>query len=356
MLKKQINSTDKTANISRRDFVRGAASAVAAFTIVPSCVLGANGQTPPSDKLNIAGIGAGGKGFVDISEVSSENIVALCDVDDKNAAKTYDKFPNAKKYRDFRKMLDEMDSQIDAVTVTTADHTHFVIAMTAIMKGKHVFCQKPLTHTLEEARVLAETARKYKVATQMGIQAQANEGTRLFCEWVADGAIGNIREAHAWTDRPAGWWPQAVDRPTETPPVPDTLDWDLFLGPAPVRPYNPIYTPFKWRGWYDYGCGALGDMGCHILDPLFRSIKPPAPARVQASSTKIYDETYPLASMVTYEFPKGKNTPAFNLTWYDGGLMPPRPMDLEEGRSLGKNDIMLIGDKATIIMSKGWEI
>ena len=250
--------------ISRRSLLSGAAAAGAAFTIVPRHVLGGKGRTPPSEKLHIAGIGVGGRGASNLARVNSENIVALCDVDQDRAAGTFKRYPKAKRYRDFRKML-ERQKDIDAVVVATPDHTHAVAAMMAIKLGKHVYCEKPLTHTIYEARQLTEAARHAKVATQMGNQAQAMEGPRLVREWIEDGAIGPVREVHVWSDRPGGRWPQGVDRPKETPPVPDALDWDLWLGPAPHRPYHPLYAPFKWRGWWDFGTGPLGDMGSHNL-------------------------------------------------------------------------------------------
>lgn len=245
--------------ISRRDFIR-AAGTVAAFTVVPRHVLGGPRNIPPSEKLNIAGIGVGGRGSGDISAVSSQNIVALCDVDWKNAGGTFRRYPDVKKYKDFRRMLDKEDKNIDAVVVATPDHVHAVASMAAIKRNKHVYCEKPLTHSVYEARMLAEAARKHKVATQMGNQGQASEETRLMCEYVWDGAIGPVREVHIWTDRPLNglskvYWPQGVDRPEDRPPVPETLDWDLWLGPAPERPYHPAYAPFKWRGWWDFGTG-----------------------------------------------------------------------------------------------------
>src|SRR6185295_12075442 len=256
---------------------------------------------------NIAGIGVAGQGGQDIIQFPKENIVALCDVDWAHAAGTFKKFPAAKPYKDFRKMLDER-KDIDAVVVATPDHVHAFASMYAIKLGKHVYCEKPLTHSVWEARQVAQAAREHKVATQMGNQGQASEATRQLCEMVWDDAIGPVREAHIWTDRPSNglfdeYWPQGVTRPKETTPVPATLDWDLWLGPAPQRPYHPAYLPFKWRGWWDFGTGALGDIGCHAMDPVFRALKLTAPLSVQAASTRVNDETYPLGSTVTYQFP-----------------------------------------------------
>jgi len=339
-----------TKTMNRRDFLASTAVAAAAFTIVPRYVLGGPGYTPPSEKLNIAGIGVGGRGASDIKAVSSENIVALCDVDDKRAGETFTRYPKAKKYRDFRKML-EKEKNIDAVVVATPDHVHAVAAMMAVKMGKHVYCEKPLTHLIYEARQLTKAAREAKVATQMGNQGHSGEGNRLICEWIWDGAIGPVREVHTWTNRPI--WPQGIDRPKETPPIPKTLDWDLWLGPAPQRPYNPAYLPFNWRGWWDFGTGALGDMACHIIDSPFWALKLKYPISVEASSTKVNSETYPLASIVRYEFPARGNMPPVKLTWYDGGLRPPRPEELEPGRKMGSDNggVLFVGEKGKLVCS-----
>jgi len=329
--------------------------------------LGGPGHTPPSEKLNIAGVGVGGMGASNIDALArysdkdgvvtmpGENIVALCDVDDDYAAKIFERYPKAKKYRDFRKML-EKQKDIDAVVVATPDHTHAVVAMAAMQMGKHVYVQKPLTYSVYEARMLTEAARKYKVATQMGNQGHSGEGVRLTCEWIWDGAIGPVREVHCWTNRPV--WPQGIGRPEDMPPVPGTLDWDLWLGPAPYRPYHPAYLPFNWRAWLDFGTGALGDMACHIMDPSFWALKLRYPISVEASHS--YDvremwkrwenkETYPRASVVRYKFPARGDMPAVKLTWYDGGLLPPRPEELEVGRQLPESGTIFIGDKGKIM-------
>jgi len=340
--KKTTEQQDK--KMSRRDFIGGAA-AVAAFTIVPRYVLGGPRNVPPSEKLNIAAIGSGGMGGSNINACSGENIVALCDVDDKQAAGTFKKFPRARKYRDFRKMLDKEDKNIDAVIVATPDHTHAVAAMAAMKRHKHVYVQKPLTRTVYEARTLTEAARKYKVATQMGNQGHSGDGVRLICEWIWDGAIGPVREVNAWTNRPI--WPQGIDRPRDKHDVPSTLDWDLWLGPAPNRPYHPCYCPFNWRGWWDFGCGALGDMACHLLDPVFSALKLGYPTSVQACATKVNKETFPLASIVRYEFPARGDMPPVKLNWYDGGMKPPRPDELEPG--LRMTSVTFIGDKGKLM-------
>ena len=341
----------KYANISRRDFL----GAAAAFTIVPRYVLGGPRNISPSEKLNIAGIGVGGRGADNLDAVSSENIVALCDVDQQRAAPTFNRYPKAKKYSDFRIML-EKQKDIDAVIVATPDHVHAVATITAIKMGKHVYCEKPLTHSIYEARMVAQAAREHKVATQMGIQGHSGEGIRLLCEWIWDGAIGAIREVHTWTDRPGNWWPQGISRPKDTPPAPPTLDWDLWLGPAPYRPYHPAYVPFKWRGWWDFGTGPLGDMGIHNSSPIFWALKLGYPTSVEVVSQEgNNEETGPVKSIVRYQFPARGDMPPLTLMWYDGGNMPPRPEELEEGRRLGDDDggSLFIGDKGKIL-APGW--
>ena len=345
-MEKEKNS--RKSRFSRRDFLGGVATAVAAFTIVPRHVLGGPGNTPPSEKLNIAGIGVGGQGKSNVRACRRENIVALCDVDGKYAAKTFDRYPKAKKYRDFRRML-EKQKDIEAVIVATPDHTHAVISMMAIKMGKHVYCQKPMTHSVYEARKLTEAAREAKVVTQMGNQGHSGEGIRLICEWIWDGAIGPVRKAHAWTTPPT--WRQGMGRPKDTPPVPPTLDWDLWLGPAPERPYHPAYVPWRWRAWWDFGTGAQGDMACHIIDPAVWALKLGHPTSVEASSTKVNSETAPIASIVRYKFPARGDMPAVEMTWHDGGLMPARPEEMEEGRRMGNNDggVLFVGDKGKLM-------
>jgi predicted dehydrogenase len=332
------------------------AAAVSSIVILPGHVLGLGGAQPPSERLNIAGIGIGGQGASDLNELESENIVALCDVDADYAGRTFERYPKAKRYTDYRKMLDEQQD-IDAVVVATPDHTHACIAMAAMKAGKHVYCEKPLTHSVWEARQLTLAAREHKVATQMGNQGQASEHTRRLCEMIWDGAIGPVREVHAWTDRPSSglfneYWPQGVERPKDTPAVPTTLNWDLWLGPAADRPYHSAYVPFRWRGWWDFGTGALGDIGCHSLDPVFRALKLGHPVSVQASSTRVNKETYPLASMVTYQFPARGEMPPLKLVWYDGGLRPPRPEELEQGRGMGSEGLLMVGDKGKMVFRR----
>ncbi len=360
IMKDQKNTKRRDEKISRRDFMGGAAAAMA-FTIVPSHVLGGPGNTPPSEKLNIACVGAGEKckGKDNVKACNGENIVALCDVDWDYSASAFKEYPDAKKWKDYRKML-EKQKDIDAVIVATPDHSHAVIAMAAMQLGKHVYVQKPMTRTVYEARILTETARKYKAVTQMGNQGHSGEGIRLIREWIQDGAIGDVREVHCWTNRPV--WPQGIDRPKEEPPVPAQLDWDLWIGPAQERPYHPAYHPFNFRAWLDFGSGALGDMGCHIMDVPFWALKLKYPVSVEASHSynvvemwKRFDnkETYPRASVVHYQFPAREGMPPLKLHWYDGGMMPERPEGLEPGRqitNLGSDGSgsLFIGDKGML--------
>ena len=344
--------------ITRRSFL-AASGTLATFMIVPARVLGGAGEQSPNNKLNIAGIGIGGQGGWDLDQVKSENIVALCDVDWDYAAHTFKQYPSAKQYKDFRQMLDK-ERGIDAVVVATPDHAHAIVSMTAIKMGKHVYCEKPLTRTVREARLVAKAAREAGLATQMGNQGMAFEGNRQINEWLADGAIGPVREVHVWSDRPTHrgklplWWAQGIERPKETPAVPETLDWDLWLGPAPFRPYNSAYAPFRWRGWWDFGSGGLGDMGIHNLAPVFSALKLGAPETIQGSSTPVFPETVPLAAIVHYQFPARGELPPVKLHWYDGGLLPERPAELEVNRELDPEDgIIFIGDKGKMLVT-GW--
>jgi len=357
-MKLSIQSTPTAAALSRRRFL-GTAAATAAFTILPRHVLGGPGVTAPNSKLNIAGVGIGGQGGWDLQQFPNENIVALCDVDDRHAAKTYARYPRAKRYKDFRVML-EQEKGIDAVVVGTPDHLHAIVTIAALKHGKHVYCEKPLTRTVYEARAVARAARAARVATQMGNQGMEFEGNRLINEWLWDGAIGPVREVHVWSDRPTHkghlplYWAQGIERPTETPPVPATLDWDLWLGPAPARPYHPAYAPFRWRGWWDFGSGGLGDMGIHNVAPVFSALQLGAPESVCASSTPVFKETLPLASTVHYRFPARGDLPPVTLHWYDGGLLPPRPPELEAGRELDHEDgVLFVGDQGKLLV-EGW--
>ncbi len=347
--------SENSTTLSRRGFIGTSVLALGGFTIVPAHAVSGLGHIAPSDKLNIAGIGVGGMGRVDLEDVAkTENIVALCDADwNSGVTSVFNTYPGAKKYKDYRRMLD-IQKDIDAVIVATPDHNHAIISMEAIRRGKHTYTEKPLTHTVYEARKLTEAARKYKVATQMGNQGQATDGPRRLQEMIHDGAIGTIQEVHVWTDRPNRglsdtYWPQGVKRPEDTPPVPETLDWDLFTGPAPLRPYHPSYHPFKWRGWLDYGTGALGDIGCHSFDSVFRILKLKYPTSIQGTSTLVNGESYPLGSMVTYDFPARGEMPPLRLYWYDGGLRPPRLPEMGIDIQMGAGGVLYIGSKGKIL-------
>jgi len=348
---------------TRRTFLHQAAAAagtVGAFTILPSRVFAGQRKLSPSDKLNLGAIGVGGMGGSNLSRCETENIVALCDVDSALAAKTFGKYPNARRYGNYRELFDK-EKELDAVIVATPDHTHALVAMAAMQRGIHVYVQKPIAHAVWEARLMTETARKHKVVTQMGNQGHSGEGLRLISEWVAAGALGDVKEVHAWTNRPV--WPQGVEveRPKETPPVPATMDWNEWIGPAPVRAFHPTYHPGRWRAWWDFGTGSLGDMGCHILDPVFAALDLKYPVSVEGSISTYYEEfwklvepkheTYPRSTIVRYNFPARKNLPPVQLTWWDGGLMPARPAELEVGRKLGDDDggVLLVGSKATLM-------
>ncbi len=340
--------------INRREALAG----IAVASIVPRHVLG-KGQTPPSDMLNVAGIGTGGMGSYDLREAAKDaNVVALCDVDRRAVNRNAKSHPKAKHHTDFRKMLDTQ-KDIDAVMVATPDHNHAVAAMTAMKRGKHVFCQKPLTHSAHEARMLGKAAKEAGVATQMGNQGQAGEGARLLCETIRDGAIGAVREIHAGSNRFPPISARGIPRPKDTPPVPAELDWDLWLGPAPRRPYHPCYHPFHWRGWWDFGTGVLGDIGCHLLSASFKALKLGHPSSVEACSSnqqcppEIANETAPLSSVTRWKFPAAGDREPLSITWWDGGLKPQRPDELEPKRKFAENDwLYIVGDKGKMLGNK----
>lgn len=344
---------------SRRTFLTAASAAAFSFTIVPRHVLGGAGFVAPSERVNLAGIGAGGMGGGDIANHAKNgaNVVALCDVDEARAAGSFNAFPKARRYKDFREMLDKEAKNIDAVSVGTPDHIHAVASLAAIRAGKHVYCQKPLTHTLHECRELTKAAHAAGVATQMGNQGHASEGSRLTNEWIQAGVIGEVREVHVWSDRAGRLWKQGIGRPTDTPAVPKTLDWDLWLGPIQERPYHSAYCPSNWRGWWDFGTGALGDMGCHIIDHPVWALGLGTPTSVEARSTldgsvfadnKPNTETFPIASIITYEFPARGALPPVRMTWYEGGLMPPSPAQMPAGRKLTDNGVLYVGSKGVM--------
>jgi predicted dehydrogenase len=354
--------TPRVSDLTRRTLLGAAAGTLFRFAVVPRHVLGGTGYVAPGDRINVAGIGVGGMGGGDIATVSrlGANIVALCDVDDDRAAGTFKSLPRARRYKDFRKMLDAEHGRIDAVTVGTPDHVHAVATMAAIRAGKHVYCQKPLTHTLYECRAITKAARQAGVATQMGNQGHATEGARLTNEWIQAGVIGEVRDVHVWSDRAGRLWKQGIGRPRETPPAPSTLDWDLWLGPVAARPYHPAYAPVSWRGWRDFGTGALGDMGCHIIDHPVWALDLGAPSSVMARTTiegsflddgKPNLETYPIASIITYDFPARAGRPPVRMTWYEGGLMPADPEEMSDDQHLPDNGVLYIGSKGKMYHS-----
>ena len=340
-----------TSPQTRREFLR-AAGTVAAFTVVPRCVIAGSREAPPSGKLNIAGIGVGGMGAGDIQAVApGNNVVALCDVDSRRAADTFKRFPSARQYRDFRKMFDEMEKQIDAVVVATPDHCHAVAAMAAIQRGKHVYCEKPLAHSVYEVRQLMRAAQKHKVVTQLGNQGHSFGSVRDFCEWLWDGAIGNVHTIHAGCGSVNSGLDQ-LPLLNECDDVPAALDWDQWLGPAQSRPYHPFYLPGRWRGWTSFGNGTVGDWACHVLDPVFWALDLGAPATIQAEvrnyDFKTQGAAFPEGEIITYEFPaRGKRGP-IELKWYSGTEHIPRPPELESDENDITTGAVVIGDKGTI--------
>ncbi len=344
---------------SRRNFIRKSVVASAGITIVPSYAVSGLGHKAPSDKLNVVGIGVGGKGYNNLVAMNTENIIGLCDVDWNYSERCFKEFPKARKYYDWRIMFDESGKSIDAVMVATADHTHAAITATAITLNKHVFCQKPLTHSVYESRLLTKLAKKYPVATQMGNQGNSGDGVRQTCEWIWNGEIGDVVEAHAWTDRPI--WPQGLERPKDAMQVPKNFNWELFIGPAPMRPYHDIYTPWNWRGWWDFGTGAFGDMACHVMDPIYRALKLGYPDAISGSSTTFNTESAPQGEKVRFDFPARPDMdkvkmPPVKVHWYDGGFLPDRPELLPEGEPLirdGLGACMFVGTKDTLICDCG---
>jgi predicted dehydrogenase len=357
--KSSIPSVDK-ASTSRRNFIKNAGLAAAAFTIVPRFVLG-HGYRAPSDTLYIAGIGAGGKGESDISSFAKSGkaeIAYLCDVDDRRAAKSVTAFPKAKYYKDYRVMLDKEHKHIDAVSVSTPDHNHAVQAIAAMQLGKHVYVQKPLTHDIYEARVLTEAAKKYKVVTQMGNQGASGDGVRQLVEWYNAGLLGDVHTVYCWTNRPV--WPQGIAWPEKKAEVPKELDWDLWLGTAPSKDYVEKLVPFNWRGWWDYGTGALGDMGCHIIEPPFRVLSLMYPTDVTASVGSVYvdefkrgyfPESGPPSSYIILTFPERNGKPPVKLHWMDGGIQPQRPDELGPNERMGDggNGVIFVGTKGKMM-------
>ncbi|MEI6676252.1 MAG: Gfo/Idh/MocA family oxidoreductase [Verrucomicrobiota bacterium] len=340
---------------TRRKFI---ATGAAAFgcNFIPRRVLGAPGQPPPSGKLNIGCIGIGGQGndvTRELATFTNVNIAALCDVDEAYAAHTIQQYPGRPVYKDYRVML-EKEKGLDAVMIATPDHWHAPIAIAAMRMGKHVYCEKPLAHTIEETRLMGKIAAEMHVVTQMGNTGHGGQGIRLTKEWLAAGAIGTVQEVHVWSDRPGKWWDtQGRRRPTDTPAVPKTLDWNLWQGPAPEHAYHPLYLPGKWRGWFDYGCGALGDMMVHNADPAWFALDLGAPTAVEASTAETNPDSFPLWSVVTWHFAAKGNRGPIKLTWHDGGKLPEPPPGFDTTRPFEDNGIIFRGDKGSLI-APGW--
>lgn len=345
---------------SRRTFIKNTGIAFAGISIVPRHVLG-KGFIPPSDKLNIAGIGVGGKGQSDIAEFAKSpnvNIVALCDVDDRQSVTSRENFPKATYYHDFREMLEKERKNIDAVSVSTPDHTHAIAAYKAMEMGKHVYVQKPLTHDIWEARMLTEAAKKFKVVTQMGNQGGSGDGVRKMKEIYNTGIIGEVHTVQCWTNRAI--WPQALQAPTKKNDIPNGLHWNLWLGTAEMRDYNDAYLPFDWRGWSDFGTGALGDMACHIMDPVYRILPILYPSQVECSVSDSfkgkfevadYPKSFPNSSKIHLSYPRTDGKGTIKVSWMDGGLLPERPDELGDDESLGNWDggVLFIGSKGKLM-------
>ncbi len=348
------------SSLSRRTFLQQSTLA-AGVIIVPRYVLGGKGYIAPSDKLNMAVVGSGGKGMVDLMNAYNEGtdtIAVLCDVDDRQAKEAREKFPKAPYYKDYRIMLEKEAKNIDAVIIATPDHMHAPVAMAAMQLGKHVYVEKPLTHNIAEARQLTEAAKQYKVVTQMGNQGSSGDDTRIVETWIQKGVIGDVHTVKTWTNRPV--WPQGIPLPKEKQPIPDGVDWDLWLGVAPYRDYNEAFMPFRWRGWWDYGTGALGDMGCHIMDVPFRALKLGYPTSVSCSVGSVYKdffeeafypESCPPSSAIHLKFAAGGNKPPINFSWYDGGILPERPEELQPDEVMGDRDggIIMEGTKGKLM-------
>lgn len=337
---------------TRRRFLRHSSLSAAALAF-PGIVRAQAGRAPANDRLNVAFVGVGGRGHQAVTtSLRDKNHVAFCDVDDARAAGGYKAFPDVPRFRDYRKMFDRLGNTIDAVVISTPDHMHFPIAMTAMALGKHVYVEKPMSQTIEEARRMAAFAREKKVATQMGNHGHSNEGTRLLKEWFDAGVLGEVREVLSWTDRPGEVWPQNVSLPDHAngaPPVPPTLDWDLWLGVAAARDYDPIYLPRKWRGFWDFGTGALGDMGCHLMDGAYWGLGLTQPTSVEATCSPQTDVSGPKASIVTYRFPARDAHPPVTWKWHDGGLEPPFPPEFEADRRWPDNGELIVGSRASVL-------
>lgn len=372
-----IRHMKKNVFKTRRNFIKNVAVTGVGLTILPRHVLG-RGYVAPSDKLNIAGIGVGGKGEGDLYEFAfiktdqkdekgnyirhkneRVNIVALCDVDDRQTKKSRERFPKANYYKDFRELLEKEKNNIDACSISTPDHTHAVATLAAMQLGKHVYTQKPLTHDIHEARILAKAAQKYKVVTQMGNQGASGDGVRKAKEIYCAGLIGDVHEVHAWTNRPV--WPQGLPKPTGKFDIPNELDWNLWLGTAQQVDYNPAYLPFNWRGWWAFGSGALGDMACHIMDPIYRILPIKYPNSAECSIANQwadmwkeanYIDSCPLSSIIHLNYPRIDGKGDLKVSWYDGGLLPPRPDELLPEEAFGDWDggCLFVGTQGKLLM------
>ncbi|MCE6987983.1 Gfo/Idh/MocA family oxidoreductase [Dyadobacter sp. CY323] len=363
-MEEKVTNSEKSAS-SRRDFIKASAATAAGFMIVPRHVLGGKGYLAPSDKLLVAGVGVGGKGTSDLANFAKSgkaDIAYLCDVDDRRATTSVTNFPKAKYYKDFREMFDKESKNFDAVSVSTPDHTHAVVAMAAMQLGKHVYVQKPMTHDIYEARKLTEAAAKYKVVTQMGNQGSSGDGVRTLHEWYDAGIIGDVSEVFIWTNRPI--WPQGIPWPTDKPAVPKELDWDLWLGTAPKKDYVENLIPGSWRGWWDYGTGALGDLGCHLMEAPFRVLGLKYATDMQASvgsvftafgKRGVFPDSCPPSSHATLTFPKTPKTKGpVIMHWMDGGIKPERPEELGPNELFGDGNsgILFVGSKGKMMASE----
>ena len=345
--------------ISRRSFLKTGTAAAIGLSVAPGMMAKKKKKVedtaPLNRKLKILAVGVGGRGSSVLKGLETEDIIGLCDVDWKYAMPVFERYPNAKRYNDYKVMFAELLDEADAVMVATADHTHAIIAAEAIIAGKHVYVEKPLTHSVYESRLLTRLAKKYGVATQMGNQGASMDGVKTACEWIWNGEIGEVTKVEAFTDRPI--WPQGLERPKEEMPVPSTLNWDSFIGPAPMRPFNEIYTPWNFRGWWDFGTGALGDMACHILHPVCKALKLTYPTKVQGTSTLLLNESCPNAQKIKFTFPARDNMPKVAMPevevhWYDGGLKPDRPEGMPAGKNLNVNGggAIFYGTKDTLVI------
>ncbi len=350
-------NTQQDRKINRRQFLHGASASVAAFTILPGGILCAAPGTSPNEKINVAGIGVGGQGGADVDAVAAEghNIVALCDVDEDYAAKKFAQYQKARRFQDFRVMLDKLGREIDAVVIGTPDHTHAIIALDAMKRGKHVYCEKPLTHSVHEVRALMAAAAEYKVVTQLGNQGHSSGSIRQVCEWIWAGAVGQVHTVHAGCDAFRDVYSQIrnLDKLSQTYDVPPGLDYDLWIGPVPFRPYAPFWVHWNWRGWMPFGTGTIGDWFCHVIDPAFWALDLDAPSTITAEVTD-YDPvkhglTYPPGARITFDFPaRGQRGPV-KLVWYDGGSRIPKPESFEADDNVPGIGAILFGKKGMIL-------